>query len=844
MGLTNSPATFQRMMELILRGLPWHICMVYLDDILIYSRSFEDHLANLEEVLTRVQTAGLRLNPSKCHFARDHVVFLGHVVSRQGLQPDPRNTEKVSSWPTPRSPSEVRAFVGLCSYYRRFVKNFSQFAAPLNRLAGKNVPFEWTADCETAFAYLKRVLTSSPVVSLPDFALPFKVYTDASKDSVGAVLAQDVDGLERVIVYASQALTHAQKRWSTFDRELWAVVWAVREFRHYVGLSTFTIVTDHRPLLGLKRMAIDSDPTGRRGRWVLELDPFNWSIVHKDGPSHKNADALSRRPVSPASPEVTTDHVVSSVECTSFSSGTQSEPQPAYALCRTNFELQAAQRQDPDVSVVLTWLEHSAARPPRRHLWGASSYLKKLWTEFGRLSVIDGLLCRTVLSSSTGVQQVQVVIPAAVVPELLQHLHGGPAAAHFSMERVWEKARKSCYWPFMLKDIRVWCEQCMACQTRRSPVPKRRAPMGGSLVDRPLQRVAADILELPVTTQGNRYVLVVEDYFTKYVNVYALSNQTAHTVARCLFEDFVLVHGVPEVLHTDQGRQFEADVIQSLCRMLGIKKTRTTAYNPKSDGMVERHNRTLIDQLAKMLLSHGGEWDGYVKQVAFAYNTSRHASTRFTPFYLMHGREARVPADVLVSGVVSDSRGVGSLPEYVSSMVAGLEAAFSAARLNAAEAQERQKLYHDTDVCHRAYKVGEMVWLSNPTESRTKLAPHWRGPYQVVEALSAGGEAALTYRISSPLDSMEKTQVVHHDRLKRYTLPVPSGTVRSSLPAPQASPLLADLPLPLLQGNVEQRLSGGRDMCQNGEFSGSEPAQSRRGRVLRPPLHLQDFVRF
>ena len=161
--------------------------------------------------------------------------------------------------------------------------------------------------------------------------------------------------------------------------------------------------------------------------------------------------------------------------------------------------------------------------------------------------------------------------------------------------------------------------------------------MGGSCVTRPLERVAADIVELPLTTKGNRYVLVVEDYFTKFVNLYSLPNQTAQTVARCLFEDYVLVHGVPERLHTDQGRQFEAEVIQSLCQLLGITKTRTTPYNPKWDGMVERFNRTLIDQLAKTLLDCGGEWDEYVKQVAFAYNTSVHASTHFTPYFLAHG---------------------------------------------------------------------------------------------------------------------------------------------------------------------------------------------------------------
>uniref|UniRef100_A0A3Q2DWF0 Integrase catalytic domain-containing protein n=1 Tax=Cyprinodon variegatus TaxID=28743 RepID=A0A3Q2DWF0_CYPVA len=308
----------------------------------------------------------------------------------------------------------------------------------------------------------------------------------------------------------------------------------------------------------------------------------------------------------------------------------------------------------------------------------------------------------------------------------------------------------------MLRDIRQWCEHCLARQTRRSPVPGSKAPMGGAQVCQPLQRVAADILELPITSWGNRYILVVEDYFTKFVSLYALPNQTVPSVARCLFEDYVLVHGVPEILHSDQGRQFEAEVIQILCQLLGIKKTRTTAYNPKSEGMVERHNQTLIDQLAKLLLSHGREWDTYVKHVTFAYNTSKHATTQFTPFFLMHGREARVPADVLVPANAPDSWGTGSLTDYASVIAERMGSVFSAARLNSAEAQVRQKLYYDQGSCHRPYVVGVLVWINNPTESRMKLAPHWKGPYRVVQVLVSGGESALTYRHVNALDPMEE----------------------------------------------------------------------------------------
>lgn len=257
--------------------------MVYLDDVLIYSPIFEDHLGSLREVFSRIQAAGLRLNPKKCHLAGDHVVFLGHVVSRHGLQPDPRNTEKIRNWPAPQNPTEVRAFVGLCSYYRRFVRDFAQRAAPLHRLTCKQVPSLWTAECESAFTYLKGVLSAAPVVTMPDFNVPFKVYTDAPMGAVGAVLAQDQDGLERVVAYANQSLSSTERRWSTFDKELWAIVWAVRQFRHYIGAAAFTVITDHKPLLGLRGMSINKDPTGKRARWILELDPFNWVIRHKQG---------------------------------------------------------------------------------------------------------------------------------------------------------------------------------------------------------------------------------------------------------------------------------------------------------------------------------------------------------------------------------------------------------------------------------------------------------------------------------------------------------------------------------------------------------------------------------
>lgn len=565
-------------------------------------------------------------------------------------------------------------------------------------------------------------------------------------------------------------------------------MWAVRHFRHYLGLRPFTIITDHQPLLGLQRLSIDNDRTGRRSRWALELDPYDWVIIHKSGAQHTNADALLRRPdpgveltvgVDPdvkhslmhACTRTTADEdpgtvctieaPVSTIAPTESPASAPSvcpppDPQVAadqaviYTLSHNGSRIRELQKGDSDIAQVWGWLE-VGQRPPRWRLRDAGRGLRRLWHEFPRLTFVDGLLCRVVWLSDEG-QTTQIVVPTVLVPEILGHLHGTPLTAHLAYERVLNRARSVCYWPTMYSDIKKWCEQCYACQRRKSPVPKQHAPMRTSQTVRPFQRVAADILELPITSKGNRYVLVVEDYFTKFVNLYAIPNQTATTVAECLFECYVLEHGVMETLHTDMGRQFESDVVRHLCKMLGVKKTHTTPYNPKSDGMVERFNRTLVDQLAKMLLSCEGEWDSFLQQVAFAYNTSVHSSTGFTPYFLTHGREARTPVDVMLGPLMQSNSMGRSTEDFASSLLRRLDVAFSRTVDNNTVASQRQKTFYDTKLRHEPYEVGDLVWLNDPTQSCRKWAPHWKGPYLVQRRMDRDDEVGVTYVICSPFE--------------------------------------------------------------------------------------------
>ena len=294
-GLTNAVPTFQRLMSLVLEGLMPLRCLVYLDDVLVIGRTFEQHLENLKAVLEAISKAGLKLKLSKCHFAQLSVDFLGFTISASGLAPDCKKVEALRNYPTPNDLTELRRFLGMASYYRRFISGFSDIACPLNRLTQKDMKFEWTKECDTAFLTLKEQLVSSPILAFPMPDSDYILYTDASDVGVGVVLAQeDGEGEERVISYASKAFSGSEKNWTTTEKEAYAVVWALQYFHPYVYGRKVVIYTDHKALKWLKNV---KHPNGKLARWILKLEEYDYTIGHKPGNMMQHADALSRAPV-------------------------------------------------------------------------------------------------------------------------------------------------------------------------------------------------------------------------------------------------------------------------------------------------------------------------------------------------------------------------------------------------------------------------------------------------------------------------------------------------------------------------------------------------------------------
>jgi len=292
-GLHSAPATFQRLLDTILGPeLEPHVFM-YLDDIIIVSATFDDHLHHLAEVFRRLRDARLRLNPEKCHFCKPELKYLGHIINRQGIRTDPEKIKAMTQWPRPANVRQIRQFVGLASWYRRFIPEFSATAAPLTQLTRKNAHWRWGEQEEQAFQALKRSLASSPILACPDFNRRFTLQTDASTTGLGAVLTQHFEDGERVIAYASRTLNGAEKNYSATELECLAVVWGIRHYRGYLEGYEFTVVTDHQALRWLQKL---ESPTGRLGRWMLELQQYTFDVKYRRGQLNRVADALSRLP--------------------------------------------------------------------------------------------------------------------------------------------------------------------------------------------------------------------------------------------------------------------------------------------------------------------------------------------------------------------------------------------------------------------------------------------------------------------------------------------------------------------------------------------------------------------
>ncbi|XP_078472915.1 LOW QUALITY PROTEIN: uncharacterized protein LOC144734543 [Lampetra planeri] len=790
-GLTNAPATFQRLMELVMRGLQWEQCLIYLDDVIVFSRSLSEHWSRLREVFQRLRAAHLKLKPRKCYIAQREVGYLGHRVSEAGVSTDPEKVRAVVDWPRPRNLTEIRSFLGLATYYRRFVKGFSEIARPLTQLTSPKNPYQWSEACQTAFTILKDHLTHTPTLAFPDFTTDFILDTDACSSGLGAVLSQVQGGTERVIAYASRTLSGAELNYCVTRQELYAVIFACKQFRPYLYGRKCRVRTDH---YALQFLLTFKEPRGQMARWLAQLQEYNLQIEYRAGRTHANADALSRRPAVRA--ETREGRIQEDVGC-AFP-GLDDE------------QLRQTQQRDPDLAAV-----EAALRERKDALPGPWSGL------YARLCVENGVVRELADAGQPGC----ICVPAHVRPQLLRLVHDHPLGGHDGERRTRETLRRQYLWPKLAQDVAAWVQGCRACQQCGQKPARYQVPLRPFRVSQTNQLVGIDLQgPFPRSHRGNRYILVAVEYFTRYPRAVAIPDKTALVVARAFVENYVLKCGIPERVITDQGSEFEAELFQALCREFGIQKDRTTAYHPQANGMVERMNQTLAGKLKRMAAANQQDWDEHLPYALFAYTTAVHTSTGQTPFLMMFGRESRLPADLLF-GVPPPQREEGSHP--VEHLLETLRGTRGRAYPHGEAAHQRQEQSARPRMEPPFYTAGSEVWLYTPRVGAGqvgKLTTYWRGPWIVRRQISPwtvliqGGERG-------------REMVVNIRRLKPWRAAPEGGS-----PAGQV-PRNPGVPPPPVPGGLAQYMGPTEPRAPRGPVRG-------RGRRGRRPLNptASEFV--
>ena len=722
MGLINSPATFQRVMDSVLRDLKPQSAVAYLDDLLMYGKTFDEHRENLQKVFDALRKANLKLHVGKCQWGVSKVVFLGVMITPDGLQPDPKKLSAISELKPPSCVRQVREVLGLMGFYRRYIPHFSILAAPLHKLTNKDQDFQWTDDCQTSFQELKDRLTMAPVLVHYDPKIPLVVVCDASAIGIGAVLSHRVGDEERPISYTSRLLNKAERNYSATDREMLSLVNALKKFRHFLLGVRFKVVTDHQALTYLMSM---KDPHGRIARWLVFLMPFEFDICYRKGKKLVNADALSRMPVDDPDLISIDQEVEDSL------------------LLNEAIDIIQLQEQDPYCIDLIQKLNANN----RRIL---DSGFKKL----------DGVLIREV-STEDG-QIPLIVLPEVMISSILEQCHEDTLSGHSGVARTLYRIQSRFYRRKLPKLVRKFVQSCSFCQSRK---PRNNYP-DGIPMQLPVTTTPMDILCIdfagPVnpSLDGNRYILAAIDVCTRYLISEATQKQTTDTVINFLLRRIIHVHGPPSVLISDRGSCFTSEQFQVFLRGWNIEHRMSSAYHPESNGIIEQSNKTMGIMLSKVYQDYTTTWDRHLHECDFAFNTSVNRATKRTPYEMLHLKIAPAKCDGFVKILRS---------KILASSIAEAQEIRSQATQKLRAVQQQTKDYRTDHLISRQYSPGDKVLVYKPQrdlETCKKFRIKWHGPFEVLRKVH-GLEATYEVRVIGKT-GRDNTQRVNILNMRRF----------------------------------------------------------------------------
>ena len=768
-GLKNAPAVFQRLMQQVLADLNLpdqpEFVSVYIDDLLVFSRTLEEHIQHLKMVIARLLDYKLKLKSVKCKFIRQEVTYLGHTITPQGLKTGEENIRAVKEFPVPCDVHEVRRFLGLASYYRRFVPCFAKIAHPLHALTRKDAVFDWNSDCQSAFEELKERLTKAPVLAYPQLDKAFQLEMDASGLGVGAVLSQvQEDGKNHPIAYASRALSPCERNYGITELETLVVVWSTSHFRDYLYGQDVTIYTDHTAVAAVLHKP---NASGKHARWWLKVHGSgirNVTIRYRPGKENSNADALSRSPIGAVPSDETTALPMAVAQITAEDLSSLFLQEPTEELADDPLDtslLEQEQKKDHKICQMMEYLK-SGVLPVD------AVKSQAVVAQSSKFALLDGVLYFVDPKNS----KERVVVPSHLKEDVILSVHGGPFFGHFSGNRVFKILARSWWWEGMFTDCHNHCKGCPQCCIVRGGEKPSKPPLQPIPVSRPFQILGIDIMDLPLTEKGNRHVLVIQDFLTKWPWVFSIPDQKTIRLVDTLVREIIPECGVPECLLSDRGTNLLSHLMRDVCSQLGITKLNTTAYHPQCDGLTERFNRTLKTMVRKHVDVYGKQWDKYLHGLLWAYRNTPHEATGEKPSFLLYGRDCRYPIEAAF--LPSTEVEMADLADYRQELALTLTRARDHATQSIQVAQKQYKKYYDkVNKCSPVkIKVGDSVLIQFPQEEsgkQRKLSRPWHGPYRVVEVTPTGIAAQREYTAKDDIIR------VHLNRVTRCPLSFPAG---------------------------------------------------------------------
>jgi ribonuclease HI/transposase InsO family protein len=739
-GLINAGATFQRAMDIAFRGLINHSVVVYLDDVTVYSKNKNDHLAHLRVVLLRCRKYGISLNPKKSIFAVEQGKLLGFIVSSDGMIIDPERTQVIAKLPPPTSKKSMQSFLGQINFVRRFVPSFSEMVRPLQKLIKKDTQYHWGPTENQAFNDIKKAIIDAPSLMSPDFSKDFTLYTFASDRSYAAVLTQkNSEDNEVPIAFMSSAFKGAELNYPTVDQQAYAVFKAVKHFRSYLLKSRTKVIV---PYPAVRNLLVQKELGEKRANWVTSLQEFDLEIT----PAQiVRGQGLCKLVV---------DSEIDQKEDNDMSCLEQNDQN--LICCTQNFV-------SPWYDDIRHYLQHGSAP---RHLDPAKRRALRL--KSASFHLINGILFR---QNFDGI--LMRCLEKDEAEKVLLELHAGEAGGHFGGDTTAHKVlRAGYYWPTLFRDAHALCRKCIICQKASGRLQKPAFPLQPVTVDSPFQQWGLDIIGPinPPSSQQHKYIVTATDYFTRWSEAAALKTVNTTQVIAFLNSHIITRFGIPDCLVFDNASYFSSLEMSSFALEKGIKLKYSASYYPQGNGLAESTNKNLIKIIKRTVAENHKNWHNALLNALWADRVTPKAAVGNSPFFLVYGREAILPPHVLLPSLQLSQRvqeeECPPLENRINALMK-LEEVRTQAKYKLNQHQQLIKSWFDSSsASDRNFETGDLVlkW-DKPHEGKgehTKFQNLWLGPFLIAEKLGPS-----SFRLQN-LEGQLDTYPVNGQALKRY----------------------------------------------------------------------------